>query len=159
MRKKNNLVIILSIAFVLSVIWVGNVYRNNLTKTLEPSQIIGPIYQGEEGSSDLFCIEYNFENSGNFPIKITQLGTRVLINGTDYNNQQMTHGLASIEPDSQSNIIRIVQLSNTPIHNVEGQIWNITAITEIKGESHFFTFTISNSKLLTTSVNWKLSTG
>ena len=160
MRKRYyNLLLILSITLGISIIWVGNAFRNNLLNTLEPNQIVGPIYRGEIGSSDQFYIDYNFENSGNFPVKITQLEVKILVNGTDYNNQKMTNELASVEPHSRSNIIRVVQFSNTPFHNVEGRRWNITAVTEIEGESFFFAFKIRGSKLLVTSIDWQLSNG
>lgn len=147
-------VAIILISLVLIQTW--NVPRVSLANTIEPSQIIGPIYRGEFGTFDQFYISYKFTNDGGAPVEITQLKSKILINGTNYNSYQITHGLVQILPGSEGEIIRIIQLSQSPIRNVEGQRWNITAITEISATSSYSLFEHKRTITEITTMDWDL---
>ena len=116
-----------------------------------------PVYRGESGSTDQFYVEYHFDNSGITEVDITGLDSMVLLNGSDYHSQQVSHMLATVEPGSEAEIIRVIQQSNAPISFTEGQTWNITLVTEISAESSILFFQYKDSITEVNSYNWEVN--
>ena len=147
--------ILLDIIIGIIVIQIWNIPRTNLANTIEPNQILGPLYRAEAGAFDQFYLNYKFKNTGRTTVEIKKLEPKILLNGTNYNSQQTTHKLTTIPSGSETELVRVVQLSNAPIGNIEGQKWNITVITEISGESDFLLFEQSLTITNVTSVDWE----
>ena len=157
-KKPHKKLLTISAAFLvtLAALQAWNLPRASLADTITPNQIIGPTYRGEFGAFDQFYIEYKFKNTGRTPVEITNLQTKVLLNGTDYNSQQVTHSLATVQPGMEGEIIRIVQLSLAPIGFRENQVWNITVVTEITAESNIGPIRHSKTITQTDSIDWEV---
>ena len=147
--------ILVAIIIGIIVIQIWNIPRTSLANTIEPKRISGPVYRGEAGAFDQFYLNYKFKNTGRTTVEIKKLEPKILLNGTNYNSQQTTHKLTTIPSGSETELVRVVQLSNAPIGNIEGQKWNITVITEISGESDFLLFEQSLTITNVTSVDWE----
>ena len=160
MSKKipQNKLLTIAAAFLVTLVALQawNIPRASLADTIRPNQIIGPTYRGEFGAFDQFYIAYKFKNTGRTPVEITELHTSVILNGTDYNSQQVTHSLATVQPGMEGEIIRVVQLSLAPIGYQEGQVWNITVLTEITAESSLGPIKHSKSITQTDSIDWEV---
>jgi hypothetical protein len=147
--------ILVAIIIGIIIIQIWNIPRTNLANTIEPNRISGPLYRGEAGAFDQFYLNYKFKNTGRTTVEIKKLEPKILLNGTNYNSQQTTHKLTTIPSGSETELVRIVQLSNAPIGYIEGQNWNITVVTEISGESDFLLFGHSLTITDVTSVDWE----
>ena len=155
--QKKLLTISAAFLITLAALQAWNLPRASLADTITPNQIIGPTYRGEFGAFDQFYIAYKFKNTGRIPVEITELQTKVLLNGTDYNSQPVTHSLATVQPGMTGEIIRVVQLSLAPIGYQEGQVWNITVITEITAESSLGPIKHSKTITQTDSIDWEVN--
>jgi len=155
-RNKQIIITIIAILVIYIIFQMWNIPRVSLTETIEPSEIVGPVYRGEFGALDQFYISYKFTNTGRVTVKITELTSTILLNGTNYNSQQVTHDLATIEQGTEGEIIRIVQLSLAPISNIEGQNWNITVVSEITATSKYLSFKNTRAFTDVKSIDWEV---
>jgi len=157
-KPPQNKLLTIATAFLLTLaaLQAWNIPRASLADTITPHQIIGPTYRGEFGAFDQFYTAYKFKNTGSTPVEITDVQTKILLNGTDYNSQQVTHNLATVQPGMTGEIIRVVQLSLAPIGYQEGQVWNITVVTEITAESSLGPIKHSKTVTQTDSIEWEV---
>jgi hypothetical protein len=155
-RNKQIIITIIAILVIFIIFQMWNIPRVSLAATIEPIEIIGPVYRGEFGALDQFYISYEFTNPGRVTVEITDLTSTVLLNGTNYNSQQVTHDLANIEPGTKGEIIRVVQLSLAPISNTEGQKWNITVLSEITATSKYLLFENTRTFTDVKSIDWEV---
>jgi hypothetical protein len=133
-----------------------NIPRASIIDAIKPSNINGPVYRGEAGAFDQFYLNYRFKNPGKATVEIIKLEPEILLNGTNYTSVQTTHGLTTIPPGSESELVRVVQLANAPISNIEGQRWNITVVTEITGKSSYLIFKDTKTITNVTSIYWEV---
>ena len=157
-KTPQNKLLTIAAAFLLTLaaLQAWNIPRASLADTITPHQIIGPTYRGEFGAFDQFYTVYKFKNTGSTPVEITDVQTKILLNGTDYNSQQVTHSLATVQPSMTGEIIRVVQLSLAPIGYQEGQVWNITVVTQITAESSLGPIKHSKTITQTDSIEWEV---
>jgi len=144
------------VLIILAIAQAWNIPRASLEETIEPNQVVGPVYRGEHGAFDQFYVSYKFKNQGRAEVEITSLEATILLNGTNYNSQEVTHNLATVKPGSEAEIIRVVQLSNAPISFQEGQKWNVTLVTEVVAESSYLVFTHKKTITETVSIDWEV---
>jgi LEA14-like dessication related protein len=138
-RKSQNKAFASVFTFVilLGVILVWDIPRVSLADTINLSHMTGPSYIGEIEDFDQFLIVFKFKNTGNAPVTITGLTSKVLLNSTDYDSRQVTNNLATIQPREEIEVPIVVQLRDSPIGLNDRQVWNITVLTEISAESNF----------------------
>jgi hypothetical protein len=156
MMRKNSIyfIILFLIVLVAGVIWY--IPRTSAINTVESSTIDGPVYQGEYGAFDQFYVNYKFNNPGITDVEITELESTILLNGSEYNSQEVTHDLAVIDSGSEREIVRVVQLTLSPIGLREGQVWNITLITEVTAESQFLLYRYEKTVTDVKSIEWEV---
>jgi len=153
-NRKSIIISILSLVLLSLLIFLWNIPRTTVNNTINGVQINGPIYQQEIGAFDQFFLTFSFENNGRTPVKITKIDVELLVNGTDYNSQMTTHSLGDIKPGNSRTFHRTVLLSNAPIGFRENEVWNLTAVAEITGESEILFFKHEKSITETKSINW-----
>lgn len=124
-----------------------------LAYTIEPRKVNGPIHWGKIGEVNQFYVNYEFRNPGLTSVTITRLESKVLMNGTDYNSQQMLHTLGTIQPLSTGDIPRVIKTG--PILMKSGyQHWNVTIITEITAISKILFIEHTRTFTDVTSFEW-----
>jgi hypothetical protein len=156
LRSKKIIGAIVVITLILLIITMWNIPRISIAKTMNSIKIIGPVYRGEAGAFDQFYLNYRFKNPERATVEIIKLEPEIILNGTNYNSIQTTHGLTTIPPDSESELVRVVQLANAPISNIEGQHCNITVVTEITGKSSYLIFKETKTITIVTSIDWEV---
>lgn len=143
-----------TLLIILGAVKLWNLPNESLENTMSQSQIAGPSYIGETAGFHQFLISYKFRNTWVVPVNITGLESKILLNGTDYNSQQVTHNLATIQPGEEGEIPVVIQLSQAPIGSQERQTWKITVTSEISAESYLCSIKLQKSINRVDSIDW-----
>ena len=157
MSDKKKLLIPLFAVLVVVTAFILYSPSNLLPRTMKTAEITSIGLHLADGANTILLVGIDIENPSSVPVTITDVDITLLVNGTDFNSLVLSDNSITIEPGQTQNIVRMVQLTGSPIgYQPDGSkvhyLLDITA--EITGSARSLGLEASRTVTINREMSW-----